>query len=93
MRSESKCTRFHIFVTGATARLVPPKWARPYDQWGRMDARSLARSLARRLGPTASPNGEHQQGVAPHAFECPASLGPVGVLVVAFGVGLPLVAP
>ena len=41
---------------------------------------------ARRLGPTASPNGEHISGVAPHAFGCPASLGGVGVFVLALGV-------
>ena len=38
---------------------------------------------ARRLGPTANPNGEHTSGVAPHAFGCQASLGGVGVRVVA----------
>ena len=41
---------------------------------------------ARRLGPTASPNGEHISGVAPHAFGCPASLDGVGVFILALGV-------
>ena len=37
------------------------------------------------MGDTASPNGEHIPGVALYAFGCPASLGPVGVLVDALG--------
>ena len=45
----------------------------------------LNHKTARRLGPTASPNGEHKSGVAPHAFGCPASLGGVCVLVVPLG--------
>ena len=40
---------------------------------------------ARRLGPATSPNGEHKSGVAPRAFWCPASLGPVGVPAAALG--------
>ena len=48
-------------------------------------ARSLNHKAARCLGPAACPNGEHKSGVAPRAFWCPASLGPVGVPAAALG--------
>ena len=66
-----------------------PLGLRPIPPGTRRDRKapnSQNHKTARRLGPTASPNGEHKSGVAPHAFGCPASLGGVSVLLVALGV-------
>ena len=70
--------------TPAGPKGAPVAWmSRAAEKWEVEEEKD--RSTARRLGPAASSNGEHKSGVAPRAFWCPASLGPVGVPTAALG--------